>query len=71
MNETARLNVLTPQDLMVLGMEHIAYIKPVEVEDVIAYAVHAADGTRIAVMASRDLAIATIRHHELDAVSVH
>jgi len=71
MNETARLNVLTPQDLMVLGMEHFAYVRPVEVEGVTAYAVHAADGTRIAVMTSRDLAVATIRHHELDPVSVH
>lgn len=71
MNETARLSVLTSQDLMVLGMEHFAYVKPVEVEGVTAYAVHAADGTRIAVMASRELAIATIRHHELDPVSVH
>ena len=71
MNETQRIGVLTQQDLMALGMEQIAYVKAVEVEGATAYAVHAADGTKIAVMASRDLAEAAIRHHDLEPVSVH
>ena len=71
MNEIVRIGGLSPQDLMALGMEQIAYVKPVEVEGDAAFAVHAADGTQIAIMKSRDSAIAAIRHHELEALSVH
>ena len=71
MNEMVRIGSLTPQDLMALGLEQLAYIKPVEVEGDAVFAVHAADGTQIAIMKSRDSAVAAIRHHELEAMSVH
>lgn len=71
MNEIARIREISPQDLMVLGREQVAYVKPVEVDGQAAFAVHAADGTHIAVMASRDLAFATIRQHNLEPASVH
>ena len=71
MNEVVRIGTLSPQDLMALGLEHIAYIRPIEIEGDAVFAVHAADGTRIAIAKSRDLAVAAIRHHELEALSVH
>ena len=71
MNEVVRIGALSPQDLMALGLEHIAYIRPIEIEGDAVFAVHAADGTRIAIAKSRDLAVAAIRHHELEALSVH
>jgi len=71
MKEIARVGALSPQDLMALGLQRIAYVKPVEVEGNAAFAVHAADGTRIAIMPSRDQAVAAIRHHELEPLSVH
>jgi hypothetical protein len=49
----------------------VAYVKAVSTEGGIAYAVHAADGTEIAVMADRDIAFAAIRQNDLRPVSVH
>ncbi len=71
MNEIVRVGAISPQDLMALGLQRIAYVKPVEVEGNAAFAVHAADGTQIAIMTSRDQAVAAIRHHELEPLSVH
>ena len=71
MNEMVRIGTISPQDLMTLGLARIAYIRPVEIGGDAVFAVHAADGTRIAIMKSRDLAVAAIRHHELEAMSVH
>jgi hypothetical protein len=54
-----------------LGMADVAYIKPVVVDGDEAFAVHAADGTQMAVIADRDLAFAVVRQHELEPLSVH
>ena len=71
MNEIARIREISPQDLMALGLEQMAYVKLVEVDGESAFSVHAADGTRIAVMPSRDVAFAAIRQHNLEPASVH
>ena len=71
MNEIVRIDTLSPQDLMALGLEQIAYIRPIEIDGGVVFAVHAADGTRIAIAKNRDLAVAAIWHHELEAMSVH
>ncbi len=63
--------IMSERDLATLGLQQLAYIKPVKVGDTAAYAVHAADGTEIAVMADRDIAMAAVRQHDLDPVSVH
>lgn len=62
---------LAPHELAALGVQHLAYIKHVVVDNVSAYAVHAADGTQIAVLPDRDVAFATVRQHDLEPVSVH
>ncbi|MFQ5773438.1 MAG: DUF1150 family protein [Kiloniellaceae bacterium] len=71
MNEIARTSPISPRDLMILGLEQVAYVKPVPIDGGTAYAVHAADGTQIAVMQSRNLAFAAIRQNDLEPVSVH
>lgn len=44
----------------------------IEVEaDATLYSVHSADGERIALVDSRDLAFAAARQHEMNPVSVH
>jgi hypothetical protein len=58
-------------ELAHFGMPNIAYIKQVSVNDKIGYAVHAADGTPIAVLPDRALAFATARLHDIEPVSVH
>ena len=62
---------LSDRELGLLGMEDVAYVKRVVVDGTDAFAVHAADGTQIAVMADRDLAFAVVRQHEMEPVSVH
>jgi hypothetical protein len=71
MNATERWKQLPSQEFVALGMEHLAYIKPVTVNDHLAYAVHAADGTPMAVMDDRAVAQAAVRQHDLEPVSVH
>ncbi len=71
MNQTERATQIPPRDFMLLGIEQMAYVKPVEIDGHTAFAVHAADGTEIMVLAQRDLAFATVRQHDLEPVSVH
>ena len=49
----------------------VAYIKAVIVDGARAYAIHAADGTALALVKDRDVAFAAVRQHELEPVSVH
>lgn len=62
---------LSPRELGMLGMEQVAYVKTVLVEGVVAFAVHAANGSQIAVILDRDAAEALVRRHGLEPVSVH
>lgn len=54
-----------------LGMSQIAYVKPVVVNGARAFAIHAADGTPMAVAPDQDIAFAAILQHELVATLVH
>ena len=71
MKEIERWRHLTARDFALLGMQDLAYVKQVSVNDVTAYALHAADGTQIAVLPDREIAFATLRQHDLEPVSVH
>ncbi len=71
MDQTERIEQISPQDLMILGLQEVAYVKPVIVQGETVYAVHAADGREVAVMASRDVAVAAIRQNELEPLSIH
>jgi len=62
---------MTSQELAVLGMQNVAYVKPIEAEGKPAYAICAADGTQMALAASRDLAFAVIRQNDMEPASVH
>ena len=71
MNEIERIRHMSARELALFGMQDIAYIKRVMVNDVAGYAVHAADGTQIAVLPDRQVAFATVRQHDLEPLSVH
>ncbi len=66
-----RIVQMTAQDFRALGLAQLAYVKPVTADGRIAYSVHAADGTEIAVMADRAIACAAVRQHDLEPLSVH
>ena len=59
------------RELALLGMQDLAYVKHVVVDGRSGYAIHAADGTEIALLPDREVAFATVRQHDLEPVSVH
>jgi hypothetical protein len=63
--------VLPPRDFAALGLEDFAYVKPVTVKGASAYAIHAADGTEMAIVANRAVAMGTVIQHDMEPVSVH
>lgn len=71
MDRIERIKQLSTHELSLLGMEDVAYIKHVVVDGASGYAVHAADGTQIALLPDREVAFATVRQHDLEPVSVH
>jgi hypothetical protein len=71
MNTVEALKQMTPADLAALGLNGIAYVKPVMVEGRVRFAIHAADGTEMGASADRDAAFAAIRQHDLEPLSVH
>lgn len=71
MKETERIRQLSARELALFGMQDLAYVKQVIVNAVTGYAVHAADGTQIAVLPDREIAFATVRTHDLEPLSVH
>ena len=62
---------MTDQDMTALGLEIVAYVKPVEVEGDACFGIYAADGTEITVVSDRDVAFAAVRQQDLEPLSVH
>ncbi len=71
MNTTAQIRQITPQDLAALGVHDIAYIKPKTVHGQQVFAVHAADGAELAVLSSRESALAAIKQNDMEPLSLH
>jgi hypothetical protein len=62
---------MTVEQLGALGMSHIAYVKPVVVNGMAGFAIHAADGTPMALADDLATAMAAIVQHEMMPLSVH
>jgi len=62
---------LSARELGLLGMEDLAYVRPVVQDGVEAFAVCAADGTQMAVIPNRELAFAVVRQNDMEPLSVH
>jgi len=62
---------LSVEQLAGLGVSQIAYVKPVMMNGVRAFSIHAADGTPMAVAGDCDVAVAAIRQHEMLPSLVH
>lgn len=79
--------VLTTEAFAALGAPHLVYVRPIRAAEILAttpaaqtfeldpeqilYAVHRADGERLAVLSDRNAAITAALAHELAPVSVH
>ncbi len=71
MMDSLNLRHMSSRDLAAFGMQDMAFVKRVDVNDEVGYAIHAADGTQMAVLTDRDVAFAAVRQHGLEPVSVH
>ena len=71
MNSLAFFKGLSAQDFRTFGVQQVAYIRPIIVQNKKAYAIHAADGTPLSVMDTHDMAVIAVRHNDLEAATVH
>jgi hypothetical protein len=71
MRHIERFSAFTPQEFALLGVQDVAYVKRVVINDAPAFAIFAADGTQIAVLGNYEVAVATVRQHDLEPLSVH
>jgi hypothetical protein len=71
MTEVERIRALTTQDLLMLGIKNIAYMKDIEVDGETAVALFAANGQQIAVMEDRQTAVAAAWQNGLAPQTVH
>jgi hypothetical protein len=62
---------LSETQLAQLGVARLAYVKAVTVNGTQGFAIHAADGTPMALADDRDTAIAAIMQHEMVPALVH
>lgn len=63
---------LSPEAFLALGMQHIAYVRPLASKGRMLWAVHAADGSPLTVIDDPyDVVLATVRQSDLMPVSVH
>jgi hypothetical protein len=69
--ERIDIRQVSVEQLARLGVAQIAYVKQVMLNGAPAFAIHAADGTPMAVADNQDLAIAAVVQHELVPALVH
>ncbi len=62
---------LTPMQFAQLGVKQIAYVKPVVFNGAPGFAIHAADGSPMAVAPQLETAIGAILQHEMLPALVH
>ena len=68
---TASLKNLSANELLIFGLNDVAYLKPANVNGQEVFAIHAADGSQLAFVADREVGFAAMQQHELEPVSLH
>lgn len=71
MTTIERLRQISPAELAALGLEGVAYITPIQIDGAAGYAIFAADGRQLAIVPSREHALAAMRAHDLELAAVH
>lgn len=62
------LKRLSPQEFLGVGMDQIAYIRPLTGS---GFSIHAADGTQLSIVASYNDAVMAARTNDLHPVTLH
>ncbi|MCB9983763.1 MAG: DUF1150 family protein [Rhodospirillales bacterium] len=65
------LRNISPQDFLSYGMQGVAYVRKIQVDEREGFAVHAADGTPLSVMDSLQEALYLIHHNDMDSALLH
>lgn len=65
------VRAISPEAFAALGVPGSAYVRPVVHEGQQAYSICAADGSLLAIAATRDLAFGVVRQHEMEPVDAH
>jgi hypothetical protein len=71
MNAEQKIRAISTDDFAAFLSGDVAYVKRVEKDGMTGYAVHAADGELLTILADRDVAFATVRQNGLEPLSVH
>jgi hypothetical protein len=69
--QMVNVRALTPMQFAQLGVKQVAYVKPVIFNGAPGFAIHAADGSPMAVAPQLDTAIGAILQHDMMAALVH
>jgi hypothetical protein len=69
--QMVNVRALTPLQFAQLGVKQVAYVKPVIFNGTPGFAIHAADGSPMAVAPQLDTAIGAILQHDMMAALVH
>ena len=71
MNSTFSLKNFSQSDLLAFGLNDLAYLKPTVVDGQSVFAIHAADGSQLALVATREIGLAALHQHDLEPVTLH
>lgn len=70
-DKTKFVRDLSAQDFLSLGVQHIAYIKPVQINGRESYSIHAADGSALGFEQDIEEAVLLVMEHSMAPVTVH
>jgi len=70
-NASTSLKNLSLSDLLAFGLNDVAYLKPATINGQDVFAIHAADGSQLALVASREIGVAAMVEHDLEPVALH
>jgi hypothetical protein len=71
MDFSASLRELSENDFLAFGVNTLAYLKPAVLNGQEIYAIHAADGSQLALVANREVGFAAMMQHDLEPVALH
>ena len=68
---THGLKDLTTNDWLTFGLNQVAYLRPAVIDGQSIFAIHGADGTQLALVATREIGVAAMIQHDLEPVALH
>jgi hypothetical protein len=68
---TVSLRDLSENDFLAFGLNVLAYLKPAVLNGETIYAIHAADGSQLALVANEEVGFAAMLQHDLEPVLLH